>query len=267
MVKLSFRIVGSIFFNVMNMARVDKPVFSAGFEGFDAGYSAYIAMLLHDHDTSHPVVLAFCRHMLLTVWSPQRIKSLPLRPQCGGAHIRSGTESDYNEVEADDDKRDLLSHNAADDSAGPTTDDEEVMSDGHTASTKSGINVMPAVSTMLTSAKRRARTRWFLAITLANNRGLIASRKHRLEKFTHGRSFASRMKSGIRASAVDATQKVRSFHLPEKLSSIHSAVIRKTRGGSSSYRPISVSGSPADDNDVPLVSVLGELDSNQASIN
>ena len=66
MVKLSFRIVGSIFFNVMNMARVDTPVFSAGFEGFDAGYSAYIAMLLHDHDTSHPVVLAFCRHMLLT---------------------------------------------------------------------------------------------------------------------------------------------------------------------------------------------------------
>ena len=45
------------------LARVDVPVFIG--VGGDPGYITYVSFLMNEHETTNPVVITFCRHLLL----------------------------------------------------------------------------------------------------------------------------------------------------------------------------------------------------------
>lgn len=234
MVKLFFRLVGSIFFNIMFIARIDTPVFSAGWEGWDSGYSVYVAFLLNDHEMSNPVLLSFCRHALLSTWTgPQEATTQAMWCCIKG----SGGGND------EEDQQGLLAaHDGSDGdgSDGDGSDGSEAYADAGEGEGGDGVQV---VADGLTGEQRRnkrsrARTRWFLALTLTRNPVLIPKRKHYLVK-REKQSLAGRVAGVVRAGAAQATQaagkRLASVHLTKRLSqvksSVKTAILNKTDGG------------------------------------
>ena len=209
MVKLFFRLVGSIFFNIMFIARVDTPVFSAGWEGWDSGYGVYVAFLLNDHEMSNPVLLAFCRHILLSTWAGPQEATTQGAWCCikgkGGGSTGGNVGGEQQRLLAngeDDDSESDGSESDSSDGSGVYADDADdddgaaatVVADGLTVGQRQ-------------NRRRRARTRWFLALTLANNPVLIPKRKHFLVQAAKGKtSFAGHVAGVVLSGAAQATQ-------------------------------------------------------------
>lgn len=174
---------GIIIFHLYE-GQVDHSVFSSGFEHMDGGYSTYIAFLLNDHEVSHPVLLAFCRELLMPLYS-------------GGTGMGKGCFD------------------------GPGSYDSDGSDDGYANSSGTGAGDAQPMQdlgqeTSLASIlrKKRARTRWFLAITLARNRQLIRLRKNHLCKKVKKAGLASKAFStigrGIKRAGISAATKLRS---------------------------------------------------------
>ena len=174
---------GIIIFHLYE-GQVDHSVFSSGFEHMDGGYSTYIAFLLNDHEVSHPVLLAFCRELLMPLYS-------------GGTGMGKGCFDGPGSYDSDG------SDDGYANSSGTGAGDAQPMQD---------LGQEKSLASIL--RKKRARTRWFLAITLARNRQLIRLRKNHLCKKVKKAGLASKAFStigrGIKRAGISAATKLRS---------------------------------------------------------
>jgi hypothetical protein len=152
----------------------------------------------------------------------------------GGSHCHGGEDD-----AATDEHHRLLDPGAVGDSAADSANDSADGGSADGSSDTDDAETTPKYRLMQADKRRRARTRWFLAITLANNTVLIAYRKHRLVK-TNKQSFAGRwtgqLRAGVGAATHAAARGVKSLHLSKKLSNVKSAngIVRSSDGRESS---------------------------------
>lgn len=158
--------------------------------------SRYVAFLMNEHETTHPVLVTFCRHLLLD--SAMRTGSAVLRTRGLDASDTDGSESD----DADDvdgtggeietvggrrgrnrKRRNITSNSLSNIYDDTDTDDHVGLLTERPRSRASARTPWEhAAGSTAISRAHRVRTRWNLALTLTRNPQLIRLRKHHLEQ-------------------------------------------------------------------------------------
>ena len=151
------RFVLMVLSGLVYMSRADVSLLVKGQEHRDPAFRSYISFLLNDHAISNPVLVSFCRALL-------RCQKLRNAQSKGPRREDSDVNTSLVQVADGEDDKDAAGAGA------------------------SGMTEAERVSA-------RARTRWFLLLTLSRNPTLIWSRKHKLIAKEKGKS---RLKSAFK---------------------------------------------------------------------
>ena len=223
-VRLSYRILGSVGLMFVFLSRVDVPVFVGGLEGMDPGYVTYVAALTNEHDTTHPVLVTFCRHLLLA--AAERL---------GGVGMRAKVmdRSDDEEAAGAADPHEAGTAGSSGGSRGkksrgfftlhannPDTENEyDDEYDDTSSSSRQNTLLTPTWGDGASSffQSHRIKVRWALAVTLANNPQLIRLRKHHLQQDDDGVATKRKIAATIRNAASSLARNVRDSFRGQKV--------------------------------------------------